>query len=1149
MRLARTKYRYILISRKFVKSEILIIHSYKKFLAKFVKQPAKLFSTSRACRLTVLLFCLQFIFCEQLSAQFYTGSSLTFGRKRVQYEKFFWSFYRFNGFDVYFNRKGKNLALYTASYVQNHLSEIEEKMGIENRTEMKFLVFNRLTDFKQSNIGYVDDAAESSRNTGGITHFADNKVFLYFTGSYVDFERQIREGIAEMLLTQAISGGIGKQIANSYTQSLPYWFRSGLAVYFSREWTMEDDEKIQSAMRMKKFTNISNLEGDEATLAGFSFWNFIASKYGVSAISRCINVSAKSKTVKKTFQRAFNNSFINLEKEWVKFYREQSEEFEKPVEKMPIAETLKRTRKKNSIYGQVALSDKYVAYVRNHLGRATVWVQSMEDKSDNGSALKRKCIYRIGASINDYPDYSFPVLAWHPNGHQLGIISEEKERTMLILHDVEAERGEGKKMRYNLEIYEKITGFNFIPNGREIVIAGVSNGASDIYRFNLGAGTFKQITADLYDDFNPTVNGGTDKNSDAIIFSSNRPNDTLKRDEKFLQAPSFNVEQKLFMPVSEKLLMPLVKNARMPQAVNTSENAVDDIKAGGGLFYLTNENGITNIGYGHLGKQISHIDTAVHYKPTFGAKTITDFSPGLKEINTNGNLLSVTTLSAKGYVLQLDSAAPLSARPSLSNAPTSSVRKKLSPATAAVREKAHTKKRLRLYNARSEDFSRRTAFDQYLISKGEATDTQALSKANAAMYERQQTEDTAYPKIPPKQHTYNTEYQINEVATQIGFDFLTAGYQVYSGGNGPIYLNPSLTALTKIGISDLMENHRIIGGFGIGADLTNTEFMFSYENLEHRLSHQIVLHLSNTTDNTDIYNSTRNKSYNAHYILKYPLTPTNMIKGAVLGRLDRTVYKGTSLSTLEKKDSYILRMGLRAEWVYDHSRTIMPNIYNGTRSKAWVEYYQGVFGKKDNLFVIGFDGRYYQKIYRTFIWASRFAVSTSFGKSKLIYYMGGVDSWMLAKFNKETKVNDKMEYAYQTLATNMRGFSQNIRNGNTFAVINTELRFPIFQVLSHTPVSSNFWRSFMLVVFADAGSAWSGLNPFSKDNTYYKKTITDGKLTIELERNTSPFVVGFGAGLRAQLGGYSFRLDCAWGAADNIVSKRPALYFSLATDF
>ena len=91
-------------------------------------------------------------------------------------------------------------------------------------------------------------------------------------------------------------------------------------------------------------------------------------------------------------------------------------------------------------------------------------------------------------------------------------------RQSLVLHDMEAERRDEKKMRYNLEIYEKITGFNFTPDGREIVMAGVSNGASDIYRFNLVAGTFKQITSDLYDDFNPTVSSGTGENDGTIIF-------------------------------------------------------------------------------------------------------------------------------------------------------------------------------------------------------------------------------------------------------------------------------------------------------------------------------------------------------------------------------------------------------------------------------------------------------------------------------------------------------------------------------------------------------------------------------------------------------------------------------------------------------
>ncbi|MDE5544524.1 MAG: hypothetical protein K2I83_03855, partial [Bacteroidales bacterium] len=161
-------------------------------------------------------------------AQFYTGSEQNFGRKRVQYDKFIWMYYRFNGFDVYFNEQGKNLALYTAAYVRDHLGEMEAKVGFQTQEGLRFIVFNRLSDLKQSNIGYLDEKTESSANTGGITRFLDNKVFLYFEGDYVDFERQIRRAMAELLVSQAITGAKGgSQYNNSYLMDLPACFTRG----------------------------------------------------------------------------------------------------------------------------------------------------------------------------------------------------------------------------------------------------------------------------------------------------------------------------------------------------------------------------------------------------------------------------------------------------------------------------------------------------------------------------------------------------------------------------------------------------------------------------------------------------------------------------------------------------------------------------------------------------------------------------------------------------------------------------------------------------------------------------------------------------------------------------------------------------------
>ena len=44
------------------------------------------------------------------------------------------------------------------------------------------MVYNRLTDFRQSNIGLV--TGKDEYNIGGTTNVIQNKAFLYFEGDY-----------------------------------------------------------------------------------------------------------------------------------------------------------------------------------------------------------------------------------------------------------------------------------------------------------------------------------------------------------------------------------------------------------------------------------------------------------------------------------------------------------------------------------------------------------------------------------------------------------------------------------------------------------------------------------------------------------------------------------------------------------------------------------------------------------------------------------------------------------------------------------------------------------------------------------------------------------------------------------------------------
>jgi hypothetical protein len=177
----------------------------------------------------------------------------------------------------------------------------------------------------------------------------------------------------------------------------------------------------------------------------------------------------------------------------------------------------------------------------------------------------------------------------------------------------------------------------------------------------------------------------------------------------------------------------------------------------------------------------------------------------------------------------------------------------------------------------------------------------------------------------------------------------------------------------------------------------------------------------------------------------------------------------------------------------------------------------------------------------------------------LIYYLGAVDNWTnlfqlrIPTFDQSVDIDDTKNYSYQAIATNLRGFSQNIRNGSNFALINSEIRWPIFRYFANHPIGSAFFNDFQIVGFGDIGSAWTGLHPFTGKNSWDTEVIPNNPLpgtpvVVTINSNRSPIVGGFGVGVRTQLFGYFIRLDWAWGVENMQIQPR-IFYLSLSLDF
>jgi len=192
--------------------------------------------------------------------------------------------------------------------------------------------------------------------------------------------------------------------------------------------------------------------------------------------------------------------------------------------------------------------------------------------------------------------------------------------------------------------------------------------------------------------------------------------------------------------------------------------------------------------------------------------------------------------------------------------------------------------------------------------------------------------------------------------------------------------------------------------------------------------------------------------------------------------------------------------------------------------------------------------RNYGRITREMIWATRVAGATSFGPNKVLFYLGGVDNWFIPRFDQTTSIDQSQNYLFQTLGTNVRGFIQNIRNGSSFGVVNTEVRWNFLRYMFNYPLRSDFFNSMQMIGFADAGTAFTGKSPYSDDNTFNQKTIQSGPITVVLKNQRDPIVAGLGMGIRSRILGYFIRVDVAKGIEDR--SFLPSVvYLSLATDF
>jgi WD40-like Beta Propeller Repeat len=1058
-------------------------------------------------------------------AQFYSGSQQEYGKNRVQYQDFLWQQYRFSDMEVFFYKEGRDLARYTAQSAQRHLKELEREFDFTLDQRLQFIVYNSLTDFRQSNIGL--EGMTGQNNIGGLTRIVGSKIFVYYEGDHTLLDQQIRSGIAHVIIDQMMFGGNWREMIRSATfLTLPPWYTDGIISYHSRPWSADLNNRVRDGVMSGRYDKFNRLEGDDARNAGHMIWKYVAEVYGPGVIPNILYMTRVSRNAESGFLFVLGVSLKTLTEECLAYYKgrfTEEDRFRQEIGSDPLPIKTKKQR----VYAQFKQSPdgRWLAWTSNELGQYKIFVMEL-------ATGKVRRIIKGEKKLDRIVDRSYPVIAWHPGSKALSYALERKGNLFLRTWTLD----DNETTEKSVLMLEKILSMAYSSDGRNMVFSAVRDGRTDLYLYYVIGNRQEQLTDDQYDDLDPRfVDGGR-----RIIFSSDRTDDTLRT---FKDVQLINGNKDIYLLDLETRSRILTRLSATPTVNETQPCQWDSAS----YAFLGDADGLLNRYRVRYDSVVSHIDTSVHYRYFTVEERLSDLRRSMLEQDVNSERGRYTVLqlnkgryqfytgrTSDGRTTQGSGSNGKSPEPRQGTAP-GSVSDDMSPVVKVEPQVP------RHSGADAIDVRRYVFSDE---PAGTEPGQVATAPAPGPITEPQAAMDSVKvrPFTYPEQRNYNLNFTVDQVVTQVDNSFSNQFYQPFSGEAG---LNPGLSGLTRMGISDLFEDHRIVGGFRLALDLNNNDYLLTYENLKHRLDKRMTFQRQafQTVTQTGV---TKVHTHFAKYQLSWPFSELASLRGTLMYRNDRYVQQSIDPLSLVAPNYNDHMGGLKVEYIYDSSMPRGLNLWTGWKLKVFGEYYQQVTEEGD-MQVVGLDLRHSMKVHRELLWITRLAGSSSLGSRKLLNFLGGVDNWLFAQYDESIPIDFTQNYRYQTMSVPMRGFYYNARNGSSFALFNTELRVPIVRYLINRPIRSDFFNHLQVTAFGDVGAAWTGSDPYSEDNSFNRVVIQRNPLTITLNSQREPVIASYGFGLRTRLLGYFVRADWAWGIDDGVVLPR-VFHFSLNLD-
>ncbi len=1064
-----------------------------------------------------------------------------FGKNRIQYQHFDWKIIRTSNFEIYYYQEGTQIANLTAQYAESEFDRVTELLGYTPYNRVKIFLFNSPQELAQSNIGINTQGGLSSREL----NLSKSRIELAFTGDQVSFRRQVVRDIAMLFVYDMLYGGSLKDaLQSSLLLTLPDWFMPGIAAYIAEGNSLDLDDYMRDVAQTRPIKKPSTLTGYEAERVGQSIWNYIVQRYGRDNVSNILNLTRIIRNEQRSISSTLGTPYPRFLREWNEYYAGMANTVGQSFR--PASDDFQL--KVSSDAGNMALRSLKLSKDKQYIAYSTLRDGKFAVEVVNTANRKRTTLLTGGYRLDgqSLARTATPLVAWQRDNTLIVLTEEEGETHIYRFSDFE--KKPTRDFRRTVSGLSQVVSVDASDDGGSLILSADRQGQSDLFLYSINRGTYQQLTNDLYDDTNPAFIGRTARQ---VVFSSNRRQDTLGVDKGSYR--DTREQTSLFTHEGS------ARDLSLTRLTDSSMNATQPIPASETVFYfLSDASGVRNLyrldTESKSTVQVTSLPESIRLYdliPENGGFVYSSQRNGQEYIGyrAQANLtqaVSPTPTPRAAAQRALLNRTPARTAPAVATVPATANRPVGADSAVAKADTVRPVSTTGLALAPGEVDTDNYTFDADVLKAVEARQRRStgiggtLTQAAAPVLRTRRRENITIRGPFP----YKGIFGVTDAVSNWRVDPVRGfGYE------------------QDVTLTDMLENHVLRGGIFITTTLRNSNLFAEYTNLTNRIDYGIRVDRQTLAVDGGGLNQ-RNRYNRVALTASYPISVTTRFTVSPFYAITRLI----DLTSFSEGDYTSDFAGLRAEVVFDNTKSIGMNLMAGTRAKLRFEEYAGIRSSADGFRRITLDLRHYQRIHRDLILAARLSISQSGGPAPKASILGGMENWIgtAAGIKEQTPTNPllipnqlaaNIPYDYRNIffadfAAPLRGFRQGKLVGTSHMLFNAELRLPLVKYLYKGNVTSNFLRNLQFVAFTDIGTAWTGPGPFSQQNSLNTEVVGGGSIPFRatVTNFKNPFLIGYGAGARTVLFGYFVKFDYAWGLENKVLSS-PIAYLTLGYDF